>query len=251
MTELPLIALGGVLGSAHCVGMCGGFALTVGLGASRPSDNLGRQLVYSAGRVFTYGFLGASAGFAGFWFSRRSAELVHAQAILSIVAGLVLLAQGLGTLGLLPRPRFRLGAALSRWVGGASAPCAAGSLVGPLFTSPRRRDVFAAGVINGLLPCGLVYGYLALASSTASLLLGLATMIAFGLGTVPVMALTGLGATALGLDARRRLFRVAGACVLFTGLLALSRGVQFWHAAGDEPRCPACAESRPTGLDRG
>jgi sulfite exporter TauE/SafE len=241
MTELPLIALGGVLGSAHCVGMCGGFALTVGLGASRPADNLVRQLLYSFGRIFTYGFLGASAGYGGFWFAGRSSALVHAQAVLSILAGVLLVAQGLSTLGLLPRPSGRWFRAVA-----GSAPCLAGSLVGPLFTSPRRRDVFAAGVLNGLLPCGLVYGYLALASSTASLPRGLATMASFGLGTIPVMVLTGLGATVLPPRTRRRLFRLAGACVLLTGVLALSRGAEFWHS-GDPARCPGCEAAARAG----
>ena len=77
--------------------------------------------------------------------------------------------------------------------------CLAGSLVGPFFASPRRLLVFLAGVLNGFLPCGLVYGYLALASSTASLPLGLATMATFGAGTVPVMVLTGVGALAFSL----------------------------------------------------
>ncbi|MFO0950298.1 MAG: heavy metal translocating P-type ATPase [Isosphaeraceae bacterium] len=122
------------------------------------------------------------------------------------------------------------------------APCLAGSFVGPFFTSPRCRDVFLAGVLNGLLPCGLVYGYLALASSTASLPWGVATMTAFGLGTVPLMVVTGLGASALAPLTRRRVFRFAGACVLVTGILAVDRGVRFWHS-GDPASCPGCHPS--------
>ena len=53
MIELPLVFLGGLLGSAHCVGMCGGFALTIGLGARDVAANVCRQLVYTAGRIFT------------------------------------------------------------------------------------------------------------------------------------------------------------------------------------------------------
>jgi sulfite exporter TauE/SafE len=48
MTELPLVLLGGLLGSAHCFGMCGGFAVGVGLGASGFAANLWRQLIYTA-----------------------------------------------------------------------------------------------------------------------------------------------------------------------------------------------------------
>lgn len=234
MTDLPLIALGGVLGSSHCVGMCGGFALTVGLGSRGVAHNLSRQLVYSAGRTFTYGFLGAAAGFAGFWFARRSTPLVRAQALLSLAAGVLLVAQALIALGVVPGRVGRF------WRGGGQAACLAGSLVGPLFGSPRRLHVLLAGVLNGFLPCGLVYGYLALASSTACLSHGLATMAAFGAGTVPVMVLTGVGVSAFSRDARRHLFRFAGVCVLVTGLLAVARGVRAWDP-GETGGCPGCA----------
>jgi sulfite exporter TauE/SafE len=236
MIEWPLLALGGLLGSSHCVGMCGGFALTVGLGARGVGRNLARQLVYSSGRVFIYAFLGSAAGFAGLWFARRSGTLVNAQAALSVLAGTVLVWQGLLALGVLPR-----GLPLARRVfGRSSSPCLMGSLVGPFLASPRWHQVFVAGMLNGLLPCGLVYGYLALASSTASLPLGLATMAAFGAGTVPVMVLTGAGASAVPPTARRRLYRVAGVCVLLTGLLAVARGATFWSSAAPA-RCPGCA----------
>ncbi len=57
MIELPLVLLGGLLGSSHCIGMCGGFAISIGLGNRRLSSHVLRQLVYSSGRVFTYAFL--------------------------------------------------------------------------------------------------------------------------------------------------------------------------------------------------
>ena len=230
MSELPLIALGGVLGSTHCMGMCGGFALTVGLGTRGPAANLGRQLVYSAGRIFTYAFLGAAAGFAGFWFAHRSSQLIHAQAFLSLLAGVLLIAQGCLALGLVPGRSMRPA---------SGATCLAGSFVRPFLASPQWYHVFVAGILNGLLPCGLVYGYLALASSSASLPYGVLAMACFGIGTVPVMVFTGLGASTFPLAARRGLFRVAGVCVLATGLGAFARGVAFYHSTGDS-QCPGC-----------
>lgn len=235
--ELPLVVLGGLLGSGHCVGMCGGFALTIGMGARSAGENIARQLIFGSGRVFTYGFLGAVAGFAGSWFARRAGSLVHLQAGLSILAGGLLAVQGLRALGITPR----MGRAKTRPAGG-SAPCLVGTFAAPFLKSPRRLDVFLAGVLNGLLPCGLVYAYLSLASSAATLVDGLATMVAFGLGTVPMMALTGAGASALSYAARRRLLRVAAVCVLVTGVLAIARGAMFLGTSATEaPRCPACA----------
>jgi sulfite exporter TauE/SafE len=233
MIELPLIFLGGLLGSSHCIGMCGGFALTVGLGARGLRANLARQLVYSAGRIFSYGFLGCVAGFAGFWFARRSGAFVPLQAGLSLVAGVLLVAQGLLGLGLFPGGIFRRSAPPRR------SSCLAGTFLGTFLMSPRVSDVFVAGLLNGLLPCGLVYGYLSLASSAASLPAGLATMIAFGLGTVPAMVLTGAGASVVSVAARHRLHRIAAVCVLLTGVLAIARGVAFL-AVGSTAQCPAC-----------
>jgi sulfite exporter TauE/SafE len=231
MIEAPLIVLGGLLGSSHCVGMCGGFALTVGMGARRLSDNLRRQLLYSLGRVGTYAFFGLCAGSAGLWLQRRTGFLVNLQAVLSIVAGVVLGWQGLRALGWLPRFGARMP--------GPSA-CLAGSLLGPFLTAPRSHQVFLAGVVNGFLPCGLVYGYLALASSTASLTDGFLTMLLFGLGTVPVLVLTGMGASLFTLSARRRLFQAAAVCVLLTGLISIARGALALHE-GAGLSCPGCA----------
>ncbi len=229
MSDLPLIALGGLLASAHCVGMCGGFVVTIGVGSKSISQNLTRQLLYAFGRVFTYGFLGAVAGFGGFWFARRASFFVNAQAVLSIVAGVLLMTQGLLTLGILPRV----------WRGETHHACLMGSFVGPFLKSPQRQMVFLAGVLNGLLPCGLVYGYLALATSTANVLNGWLVMLAFGLGTIPAMVATGAGGSFVSHATRQRVFQVAAVFVFITGLLAFNRGLQFWNT-GVSIRCPGC-----------
>ena len=94
MIELPLVFLGGLLGSAHCIGMCGGFAVSIGLGSSGLAANVRRQLVYTSGRIFTYSFFGIAAGYAGYWMAGRARIWINAQAVLSLIAGIVLLAQG-------------------------------------------------------------------------------------------------------------------------------------------------------------
>ncbi len=236
MIEAPLLIMGGLLGSAHCVGMCGGFALTVGIGTRGLSENLRRQLLYSLGRVGTYAFFGLGAGSAGFWLQRRAGLLVNFQAVLCIAAGLVLGWQGLRALGWLPGSRRR---------GAGPSVCLAGSFLGPFLAAPRGFHVFLAGIINGFLPCGLVYGYLALASSTASLVQGLATMALFGLGTVPIMVLTGAGASLWKPSLRRQLLRSAAWCVLFTGLFSIGRGVLAFQHGSPGGACPACAVKSP------
>ncbi|WP_165220879.1 sulfite exporter TauE/SafE family protein [Aquisphaera insulae] len=234
MMELPLVFAAGLLGSAHCVGMCGGFALSIGVGARDVRSNLRRQLVYTAGRVATYGFLGVAAGFAGLWLGHRAGALVNVQACLSIAAGLFLACQGLMVLGLFPL--------VPRSIGGGGTACLAGSFVGPFLSAPGLANVFLAGILTGFLPCGLVYGFLALSSSTGSVLHGLLTMAAFGLGTAPIMILTGAGGSLLSHASRRHLLRISAVCVLLTGIISVSRGVVFLHhpETTAAESCPFC-----------
>ena len=95
--------------------------------------------------------------------------------------------------------------------------CLAGTFVGPFLNSPRLSNVLLAGVLTGFLPCGLVYGYLALASSSASIRDGLLTMCIFGAGTGPLMILAGTGASLLSHGRRRNLLRISAVCVVLTG----------------------------------
>jgi sulfite exporter TauE/SafE len=235
MIELPLIFLGGLLGSAHCVGMCGGFAVSIGLGSRNLAANIARQLVYTIGRIFTYSFFGIVAGYAGFWIAARSRLWINAQAALCLIAGSLLLAHGLLALGIVPRRLWQR-------VPGGAAVCLAGTFVGPFLTSPSLSSVLLAGVLTGFLPCGLVYGYLALATSSADIGYGLLTMCLFGAGTAPLMILAGAGSSLLSQGVRRKLMRVSAVCVALTGLISVVRGILFVQLtpATEVVRCLLC-----------
>lgn len=228
MIELPLVFVGGLLGSSHCIGMCGPLALVLGSNRQRPLANLGRQLVFSTGRIFTYAVLGAAAGFAGLWLRSQPSMLVNIQAALAILAGLVLIALGLTTAGWLPWGRLKVGV----------SSCFAATWLKTFLTAPDLTSVFLAGVFTGFIPCGLVYAFLAVAASTGSLWFGAATMAAFGLGTVPLMTLTGCGGSLLSLVTRTRVLRVAALCVVATGLVSLARGAGYLDLLG--PTAAGC-----------
>lgn len=227
--QLILVFIGGLLGSSHCLGMCGGFALSIGSSSSGMFANLQRQLVYSLGRLATYSFAGAMMGFGG-WRLAQTLPLVAVQATLAILAGSLLIVQGLYATGLVRRRR------------GALHKGCATSIFGSLLTGPDLKSMLLAGMLTGLLPCGLVYGFLALAGSSGSLRHGLATMVAFGLGTVPLMVLAGCGGTAINVTARRCVFRAAGWCVVATGVLSIYRGLGFlpWITGAAYAGCPYC-----------
>ena len=227
-----LIAVSGLLGSSHCLGMCGGFALALGAGSRGWARALVRQVVYGLGRVFTYTIGGAAAGWLGRYWENRSAGVVEVQALLCLAAGLLLLVQGLSAVGWL-----RLA-----WLSGRNSSCCWAELFGSLLRDTRAVSVFLGGVLNGLLPCGLVYAFLALAATAGSLSRGALTMFCFGLGTIPVLAGAGMGGALLGATFRHRLLTVAGWCLVLTGVLTLSRGFGFlsWFRPADQLLCPFC-----------
>ena len=231
MIEWPLLVVAGLLGSAHCLGMCGPFALAIGTAAPAWQANLWRQSCYSAGRIFTYAVLGAGAAFCGLRLAVALAAWVNVPAVLAIAAGVLLVVQGLLAAGVLPKRAVA-----------AAAACPGAAGFRGLLTARGSTEVFVAGLFTGLLPCGLLYGMLALAASTHDVFYGLATMVAFGLGTVPALVAAGLGGGLLGIAARRRLHAVAAWCLVLTGAVSVVRGAGFVAWPGSPPAgCLICA----------
>lgn len=233
MTPWWLVMLGGLLGSTHCIGMCGAFAVLVGLNTGTFWANVRAQLIYSLGRLMSYIALGAIAGFAGKRLMDTIPVLVNVPAVLCLIAGVVLLWEGLRAAGFWPKT-----------VTGTSM---AGCLVRPLFSSllkaPGLRNAFSAGIVTGFLPCGLVYAFVSLAASSGDLLLGMQTMLAFGAGTVPLMVVTGCGASLLTVTTRQKIWSLAAWSVVLTGALTICRGAAFLQTAStpETPKCPFCS----------
>jgi sulfite exporter TauE/SafE len=237
MLELPFVFVSGLLGSAHCLGMCGPFALAIGARAAGWQRNLLRQSCYTAGRVFTYSFLGACAGHAGATLTGATPGWIGVPAVLAIAAGMFLIYQGLAAAGAIRLDVWRR--LLRRPV--PSAPCLSASFFASFLRARGMGGVFLAGLLTGFLPCGLVYAFLTLATSSANLLMGAATMAAFGLGTAPIMIGAGWSGSLLRIGWRQRLLRVAAWCVVVAGVISIARGVSHlpWNDAGDV-RCPFC-----------
>lgn len=204
----------GILGSLHCIGMCGPIALTLpGAGGSRGRVLAGR-LVYNAGRVTTYMVLGAVAGFIG-----QAMALAGWQQAVSIVAG-----AGILVAVLVPR----------RWVRAILPEAVTGGFVTRLGEAWRRLfahgslpAMLSIGLLNGFLPCGFLYMALGASAVSGSPWQAAAYMGAFGLGTVPSILATSLFGPFLAPNLRQRLVRIlpVGAAVL--GLLLLLRGMSL------------------------
>jgi len=215
MTEYAAVFLGGFLGSAHCVGMCGGLVALVGVPSCTTSSAVARQLTYGCGRIFTYSFLGAVAGFAGARLSSVSADLVELQRVFSVAAGAIMILIGAATLGLI-RLRFRLPGGVERTFITTFKQFLGG---------PGRITVFLAGVCNGFLPCGLVYAFLSLALASGSSIKGAALLAVFGLGTLPAMTVVGCGSSMVSHYWRSRIYRVAACLVVVTGGVTIYRAM--------------------------
>lgn len=230
VSEWPMLVVSGMVGAAHCLGMCGPFALAIGAAASDWRANLRRQFAYSLGRIFTYAVLGATAGFVAARLAGSLPAWINVPAALAIAAGLLLLWQGLLAIGVV-RPR------------GVSAgvACPGGAALRGLLSARGLVDVFLAGLFTGLLPCGLLYGMLAYAASRRDLVAGMLTMVAFGAGTIPALVAAGLGGSALSVAGRRRMHAVAAWCLVATGVMSIVRGASFVTLPGSEPTgCPFC-----------
>lgn len=238
MTLLGLVFLSGLVGSGHCLGMCGPLVVGVGGGSGRWQIALLKQITYNLGRIFSYAVLGAGAGYGGERLVRAFPQLPQVAALVAVAAGLVLIQQGLAAAGLWRLP----------WRGSPQAACLAGSFFGPLLRHQGFFGAFLAGLFTGLLPCGLLYGMLALAASTHDPLAGAAVMSVFALGAAPALALAGMSGHLASLAARRRLFTFAAWSLMATGVVCVARGAWSLQsgasAAGDgrtaAAACPLC-----------
>jgi len=198
----------GLAGSLHCAGMCGPLALALpATGGSAVGYTAGR-LAYNGGRLVTYSVLGLLFGLVG-----RSLTLVGVQRWLSLAAGLLLL------IGLLASRRAVWGGPMIQTVGWLKSALAA---------LLRRRSSAALGLLgmlNGLLPCGLVYAACVGAAATGGVLAGLQYMALFGLGTVPLMLGISLSGRAVPVAWRFKLQRLVPVSLAVVATLLILRGL--------------------------
>ncbi|MFB4394393.1 MULTISPECIES: sulfite exporter TauE/SafE family protein [unclassified Pseudomonas] len=219
---LPLLGSAlvlGLLGGGHCLGMCGGLmgALTLAIPPEHRARRLRLLLAYNLGRILSYASAGLLLGLAG-WAVASS----PAAQVLRVLAALLLVAMGLYLAGWwsgLTRIEA-LGRGLWRHV----QPVAARLL--PVSSLPRA---LLLGALWGWLPCGLVYSTLLWAASQGNAAHSAALMLAFGVGTWPVLLATGLAAERVNAVLRRRSVRVAGGLlVMLFGLWTLPGPHQHW-----------------------
>ncbi len=230
----------GLLGSTHCLGMCGGIVAALNMGisgdlSSRPTSLFGYQLAYNAGRICSYMVVGFAAGTLG-------AGL--AQLGVSVVAGKLFAAAFMIALGLYLANWWR-GLALLEKLGGHLwrhiQP-----LGQRLFPIESPLQSFFLGTLWGWLPCGLVYAVVAWSLTTANAVDAALIMLGFGLGTLPAMLLAGNALNYLKGWVQAPVIRTtAGILIMAFGLyngISVFTQQHHHHAQGHAEQSPAALQ---------
>jgi sulfite exporter TauE/SafE len=216
--DLLLLFGASLLGSAHCVGMCGPYvAMCTAQFVPRGATAAARfflRILFNVGRIATYGLIGLIVGAFG-QIAQAVATRLGVTGIVAILAGMGALICGLSMIGWLRDPaRIVAGAGLGRLL-----------LAGRMRLS-RAPPAFAPllfGSLQGWFPCALVYAAASRAAVAGSAGMGALTMVVFGLGTVPaIFALTVVPQTVLG---RVKAQRLAGVLLALLGVLLILRGL--------------------------
>jgi sulfite exporter TauE/SafE len=204
----------GLVGSLHCMGMCGPIAIAIPLHSRNWFLKISGGLLYNIGRIITYGILGAIFGLLG-----RGIQLAGLQQWASIGLGIIMILSVV--FPVLFKEKIQLDKIFTGY---------ASRLIGSfrkLFTKTSLRALLLIGLLNGLLPCGLVYMAIAGAINTNDVVMGIAFMMVFGLGTTPALLMVSLVGNAISLSFRNKMRRIIPIFIVILGVLFILRGMNL------------------------
>jgi len=200
------------MGSFHCVGMCGPIAFMLPVDHNKPSKKLLQVFLYHLGRLTSYSLLGLVFGFLG-----KGLYVFGLQQRLSIIIGILMI-----TAILIPYKTFNkynfskpIYAVLSKIK----------NQLGKELQKKSPDTFLTIGLLNGFLPCGLVYMALFGSIATANPWLGALFMALFGLGTIPLMTTAVYFGSMLKGSAKKSVQRLIPVFVILVGLLFILRGM--------------------------
>ena len=208
----PLFVAGLLLGavsSLHCVGMCGPIAISLPVVKNSYSSKFISSFLYNAGRITTYTALGAILGTASFGFT-----VLNAGRYLSISIGILMIA-------FLFFPAFKIHQ--TNYL--ASFFFKLRTNLGKLFARKNYHSVFFIGLLNGLLPCGLVYFALAAAATADSIFNSSLFMTGFGAGSLPVMWSLSFFGAVIRPQFGMKIKKLTPYFIFFTACLLIVRGL--------------------------
>lgn len=203
-----VLFIAGLFTSIHCVGMCGGIMLsqTVGNESSSKFEAMKPALMYNAGRVISYTILGAVIGAAGSVFSLT----FKSKATVQIVAGIFMVIMGLNMSGfsLFRKIQIKMPKSFCKIKNKNSSP-------------------FIVGLLNGFMPCGPLQTMQIFALGTGNPVNGALSMLAFSLGTVPLMIFFGAISGILSKGYTKKILKLSGVMIIVLGLIMGNRGLSI------------------------
>ena len=204
----------GLVGSLHCIGMCGPIVAALPQGEGGRLKFIGGRLLYNSGRVISYALLGLMFGLIG-----KSIFVAGYQQALSIAIGvLIILAV------ILPA---RYGQKVISFAGLGKVYALISWMWSRLFRSSKGSSLFAIGILNGFLPCGFVYVGIAGAAAMGSAPGGAGYMALFGAGTIPIMLAFALVGNVVGQKFRRAFSRAVPVLAVALALVFILRGMSL------------------------
>ena len=221
----------GFLGSFHCIGMCGPIALALPVKERSMGTRVFSALIYNSGRIFTYFMLGVIFGYLG-----TGLQLWGFQRWISIVLGVVMI---LSVAFPFIFHSLNIESHINKGLSAFK------QLFAKFFGYRTFGSVFVIGLLNGFLPCGLVYLAIAGAIVSATPLNGGFYMILFGLGTIPALFSVTLVGNVFGMKFRNRMKKIIPVFIVIIGLLFILRGLNLgipylspeMHAHETHPSC--------------
>ena len=193
--------------------MCGGFVLHL---SGQPGGGAAaRQVLWHTGRIVTYLFLGALAGYSG-QFLKGLLQHTWLQNVFSYLSGTIMILMGLAVLGMLP---------VGKKTGASGDVFMAGFFSHALFIHPSP----VLGMTTACLPCPIVIAFLAYAVQTQSVAGGIAVMAGMGLGTLVPLLLLGTFSSVFNRWSRRWGRWVGSAILIVLGVITMLRGSSAFH----------------------
>jgi uncharacterized protein len=204
----------GLMGSFHCAGMCGPIAIALPLHGNTIPQKIFGGALYNIGRTVTYGIMGAIFGFLG-----QGVEMLGFQQKISVIMGALMIISVL--FPALFKNQYSMDKSWFSFVGKLKKS------IGKMFSIRSFSSLFLIGLLNGLLPCGLVYMAIAGAIETGEIVLGSFYMILFGLGTIPMMLSISLAGNVMSLAIRNKINKLIPVLVVVVGVFFILRGLSL------------------------
>jgi hypothetical protein len=202
----------GLLGSLHCIGMCGPIAFMLPVDRSNSFNKVSQIAIYHLGRLLSYSIIGLVFGFVG-----KSLYIFGIQQQLSIIIGILMI-----IIVLIPYKTFsnyNFSKPLNKLISKVKTS------LGKALKKKTADTFLTIGFLNGFLPCGLVYMAVFGAIATGSLLNGSLYMVLFGIGTIPLMTAAIYLGKFLNSTIKQRIQKAIPVFVIIIGVLFILRGL--------------------------